>query len=385
VTLAAEESAERAHWLRLALTEGVGPVGARRLLEAFGLPDAVFSAEAAQLAAVVGPAGARALRHPGPARERAVAQALRWAGTTGHHLITLACADYPPALAQVPDAPALLYGVGRREILTRPMVAVVGSRNATAAGVADARGFARALSAAGWTVASGLALGIDAAAHDGALQGGAGTVAVVGTGVDVVYPERHRILYGRIADDGLVLSEFPLGTPPAPGLFPRRNRLIAGLARGVVVIEAAPRSGSLITARLAADFGREVFAVPGSIHSPLARGCHALIRQGAVLVESADDMLAELPPANPSLDPPTRPMAAGRPGRELAISAPLSSPDQDPILAAVGHEPVLPDTLAAHLGLPAGELGARLVMLELAGRLQRLPDGRVARPPPPVG
>jgi DNA processing protein len=267
-------------------------------------------------------------------------------------------------------------------VLARPMLAVVGSRNATAAGVANARTFSRALSASGWTVASGMALGIDAAAHDGALQGGAGTVAVVGTGVDVVYPQRHRALAGRIAADGLVLSELPLGTQPAPGLFPRRNRLIAGLSKGVVVVEAAPRSGSLITARLAADFGREVFAVPGSIHSPLARGCHALIRQGATLVESADDVLAELPPADPSLDPPTRPLSAGPPAREPAITVRATSPDQDPILSVVGHEPVRPDTLAAHLGLPVGEVGARLVVLELSGRLQRLPDGRVARPPP---
>jgi len=382
VTLADTDSAELEHWLRLALTQGVGPVLARRLLEAFGLPDAVFGTDLPTLAAVVGNAAARALRRPDAARDQSVAQALSWAREDAHHLVTLACDDYPASLAQVPDAPPLLYAVGRREVLARPMLAVVGSRNATAAGMANARAFSQALSSAGWTVSSGLALGIDAAAHDGALQGGAGTVAVLGTGVDVVYPERHRALAGRIAADGLVVSELPLGTQPAPGLFPRRNRLIAGLSKGVVVVEAAPRSGSLITARLAADFGREVFAVPGSIHSPLAKGCHALIRQGATLVESADDVLAELPPVDPTLDPPTRPLAAGAAPREPIITVRARSPDQDPILAVVGHEPVQPDTLAAHLGLPAGELGARLVILELSGRLQRLPDGRVARPPP---
>jgi DNA processing protein len=275
-----------------------------------------------------------------------------------------------------------MYLTGRRETLARPMLSMVGSRNATAGGVANARAFGRALSEAGWTIASGMALGIDGAAHEGSLEGGSGTLAVLGTGADVLYPARHKGLAARIALDGAILSELPLGTEPAPGLFPRRNRLIAGLSHGVLVVEAAMKSGSLITAAQAGDFGRDVFAIPGSIHSPLARGCHALIRQGAKLVESIEDLLTELPPANHPLDPRTRPMSASAHSAAVPLQTPIDAPDHDPILAVLGHEPVLPDTLAMHLDLPSGALGARLVMLELAGDLQRLPDGRVIRPPP---
>jgi DNA processing protein len=382
VPLAPGDADDLACWLRLVLTPGVGPVAARNLLEAFGLPNAVFESAGGLLDEVAGPRLAAVLRHRNPERERRIARALDWARADDHHLVTMADADYPPQLLRIPDAPPVLYAVGVREVLARPAVAVVGSRNPTAGGVANARSFSRALSEAGWTVASGLALGIDAAAHEGALAGGAGTVAVLGTGADVVYPSRHRALAARIAADGAVVSELPLGTEPSPGQFPRRNRLIAGLAHGVLVVEAALQSGSLITARQAGDFGREVFAIPGSIHSPLARGCHALIRQGAALVESVDDVLAELPSVDHPLDPATRPMTASAHSRPATLTERIELPDDDPILAALGHEPVLPDLLAEHLSLPSGELGARLVVLELAGRLHRLPDGRVVRPPP---
>ncbi len=380
--LAIGDREDLGYWLRLTLTAGVGPVVARRLLEQFGLPHAIFESAGGLLAEVAGNRLADALRARDAAREHKVAEALDWAESGAHHLVTLADPDYPALLLQIGDPPALLYLAGCREVLLRPMLAVVGARNATAGGTANARSFARALSGAGWTVASGLALGIDAAAHDGALAGGSGTVAVLGTGADVVYPSRHRSLAHRIANDGAVVSELPLGTAPLPGLFPRRNRLIAGMSRGVLVVEAAVQSGSLITARQAGEFGRDVFAIPGSIHSPLARGCHALIRQGAKLVESADDVLSELPPIEHPLAPSTWPMSVST-HTLLDVYPPASdSPDRDPVLGAIGHEPVLPDTLATHLGMPAGELGARLVMLELAGRLQRLPDGRVARAPP---
>jgi DNA processing protein len=382
VPLSPGDSEDLACWLRLVLTPGVGPVAARGLLEAFGLPNAIFESAGGLLDEVAGPKLAAALRHRDAGRERRVADALDWVRAADHHLVTLADADYPPQLLRIADPPPVLYAVGVREVLSRPAVAVVGSRNPTAGGVANARSFARALSEAGWTVASGLALGIDAAAHEGALAGGAGTIAVLGTGADVVYPSRHRGLAARVAADGVVLSELPLGTGPAGGQFPRRNRLIAGLSHGVLVVEAALQSGSLITARQAGEFGREVFAIPGSIHSPLARGCHALIRQGAALVESVDDVLVELPSVDHPLDPATRPMTASAHSRPPVLSERIELPDDDPILAALGHEPVLPDLLAEHLALPSGELGARLVVLELAGRLQRLPDGRVARPPP---
>ena len=376
-------------WLRLVLTPGIGPIHARRLLERFGSPRAIFESDATALSVVAGERMARLLLSDDGARRRKVAQALEWARTESHHLITLADADYPRHLLQIDDAPPLLHAVGRRDILSRPMLAMVGARNATAAGAANARTFARTLSGAGWTITSGLALGIDAAAHEGALQGGAGTVAVVGTGADIVYPARHRALADRIAADGLIISELPLGTPPSAGLFPRRNRLIAGLSHGVVVVEAALQSGSLITARQAGEFGREVFAIPGSIHSPLSRGCHALIRQGALLVESAREVIDELPAltAAPVVD-----IACARPERGGADAASAlgrsRAPDvdagiiQDPVMAAIGHDPVQPDTLATHVGLDAGELGARLVILELSGLIRRLSDGRVQRPSP---
>lgn len=376
-------------WLRLVLTPGIGPIHARRLLERFGSPRAIFESDAAALAAFAGARMARLLRSDDGARRRKVAQTLEWARAESHHLITFADADYPRHLLQIDDAPPLLHAVGRRDILSRPMLAMVGARNATAAGTDNARAFARTLSSAGWTITSGLALGIDAAAHQGALQGGAGTVAVVGTGADIVYPARHRALADRIAADGLIVSELALGTPPSAGLFPRRNRLIAGLSHGVVVVEAALQSGSLITARQAGEFGREVFAIPGSIHSPLSRGCHALIRQGALLVESAREVIDELPAltAAPIVDascaPPERDGA--QPASAVGGSrVPVIDPGvtQDPVMAAIGHDPVQPDTLAIHVGLEAGELSARLVILELNGLIRRLSDGRVQRPPP---
>ncbi len=382
MSLAPDDAQDLEHWLRLVLTPGVGPVGARALLERFGLPHAIFESGGGLLDEVAGRRLATALRARDPERERRVEHALEWAHAAGHHLITFADADYPPMLLRIADAPPLLYVVGQREALTRPAVAIVGSRNPTAAGVANARAFGHTLSRAGWTVASGLALGVDGAAHDGALQGGAGTIAVVGTGADLVYPSRHRRLAERIADDGAIVSEFPLGTEPSAGQFPRRNRLIAGMSHGVLVVEAALHSGSLITARQAGEFGRDVFAIPGSIHSPLSRGCHALIRQGAALVESAQDLLDELPQQDTDAHFQTLPMSASTHSAPEALTEGIEVSEQDPILGAVGYEPVLPDTLAAHLGLPAGDMVARLVVLELSGRLQRLPDGRVIRPPP---
>lgn len=370
--------------LRLTLTTGVGPVTITDLVEHCGAPAALLDADRDALAAAAGGRIADALCRPAPALERQVLQALDWAeASPRHHLVVPEDPDYPPLLRPLRDAPALLYAIGRRDALARPAIAVVGSRNPTAAGRSNAREFAFALSEAGWTVASGLALGVDGAAHEGALAGRAGTVAVLGTGVDVIYPGRHAALAERIATDGAVLSELPLGTGPAPGLFPRRNRVIAGMARAVLVIEAALHSGSLITARHAADYGRDVFAVPGSIHSPLARGCHALIRDGAGLAESAADVLQALPGLRSAPRPADA--AASEGTRQAACQAgsgvPTEAGDDDPILAAVGREPVLPDTLADHLGWPVGLLTARLVELEIEGRLMRLPDGRVVRPP----
>ena len=357
---------ELAFWLRLTLIPGVGSEARRALLKACGLPQAIFEASPQALAAIVDPALAdRLLHHECNA---GVEAALNWAAQAGNHLLTLADADYPQSLLSSDDPPLLLYAKGNTGMLNRPMLAMVGSRNATAQGVRDAEAFAGALGDAGLTIVSGLALGIDAAAHRGALATEAGTVAVIGTGADRLYPAKNEALARAIAEKGIVLSEFPLGTPALASNFPRRNRIIAGLGLGCLVVEAALRSGSLITARLAAESGREVFAMPGSIHSPLSRGCHQLIRQGAKLVEAAQDILEELrwdalpATANPADDSAAKP-----------------NDDEEQVLALLGHAPCALDTLSARSGLTPADLLAMLLPMELAGRVAQLPGGLYQR------
>ncbi|EGJ09899.1 DNA-processing protein DprA [Rubrivivax benzoatilyticus] len=352
-------------WFRLLQTPGLGREGARRLLAAFGSPEAVLAASPVALTELGGPALAATMARPAPECEARLAAARAWlAGETLRHAITLGDPAYPPLLLQTADPPLLLYVQGRTELLAAESVAIVGSREATPQGLANAREFARGLGEAGLTIVSGLAAGIDGAAHEGALAAGAATVAVVGTGPDRVYPARHKALARRIAETGAIVSEYDPGTPVLPEHFPQRNRIIAALARGTLVVEAAPRSGSLITARLAAEAGREVFAVPGSIHSPQSRGCHALIRQGAMLVEGVDDVLEVLRG--------TRPAAA-------LSAVPDADTPADPVLAALGHEPATLDALLARTGWPTAELSARLLELELDGQLARLPGGLFQR------
>ena len=358
-------AADLAAWLRLTLIPGVGGEARRVLLKAFGLPTAVFDASHAALAGIVGPVLAETvLTHDASG---AIDSALEWLAQSGNGLVTLADPDYPQALLDSADPPVLLYLKGRRDILNRPMLAIVGSRNATAQGERDAMAFARGLGEAGLCIVSGLALGIDAAAHRGALATDAGTVAIIGTGADRLYPARNADLAREIAQRGAILSEFPLGTPALANNFPRRNRIIAGMARGTLVVEAAPRSGSLITARLAAEAGREVFAIPGSIHSPQARGCHQLIRQGAKLVETVQDVLEELGAAMPAAQalPP-----AGDTG--------LSSTEAR-VFAALGEAACDIDTLAERSGLTAADLLAILLPMELGGRVAQLPGGLYQR------
>jgi DNA processing protein len=362
--------ADLAAWLKLSLTPGVSGEAARRLLRAYGGPERVLAAARGELARHVPDAVAAALKQ-GDVGD-ALAAAARWLEDPANRVLTLADAAYPPQLLQIADPPPLLYVKGRAELLSHPAIAVVGSRNATAQGAANAEAFARTLSDAGLTVVSGLALGVDAAAHRGGLAGRAGSVAVLGTGADIVYPARNRALAHELAARGVLVSEFPLGTAALPGNFPRRNRLISGLALGCLVVEAAADSGSLITARLAAEQGREVFAIPGSIHSPLAKGCHALIKQGAKLVESARDILEELRLPLPDA-------AATRPA---APAAPASS-SASLVLEALGHDPCDRDTLATRSGLGAGELGALLTQLELDGHIAALPGGLYQRIFPP--
>lgn len=278
-----------------------------------------------------------------------------WLAEPVHQVLAWDDPDYPQRLLRLPDPPLVLFLVGRRELLNRPALAIVGSRNATPAGKENARAFAQALCEAGLTIVSGMALGIDGAAHEGALDAPASTIAVMGTGPDRVYPARHRALAHAIAAHGALLSEFPPGTPPLPQNFPQRNRIISGLALGVLVVEATLSSGSLITARLAGEQGREVFAIPGSIHSPFSRGCHRLIREGAKLVETAQDVLDEL-----------HWQGAGPTVRTLPPPAAVEG-EAATVLAALGHDPADVDTLVARSGLTAAAVATALVSLELAG------------------
>jgi DNA processing protein len=352
-------------WLRLLRTPGVGRGTARRLLASFGSAEAVFAAGRAALQTVASQAQADALGKT-PDDHDALTRATRaWlAAGPERHIVVLGDAAYPSALLESPDPPLMLYAIGRIDALARPSIAIVGSRNPSAQGRDNARAFAEYLGRAGLGVVSGLALGIDGAAHEGALAAGATTVAVMGTGADRIYPARHRALAHRIVDaGGLLVTEFDVGMPPLPDNFPLRNRIIAGLARGTLVVEAALPSGSLSTARAAADAGREVFAIPGSIHAPQSRGCHALIKQGAKLVESAADVLEEL----------------DWKGVPPAVATSAAEPVADALLDALGHDPVTLDALAARTGESAATLGARLLELELDGHVARLPGGLFQR------
>lgn len=348
-------------WLRLTLIEGLGAQTLRRLLLDFSTPQGVLAASRPALAARLAPDLVSAIT-AGGADDARLETVARWLEDPANRIVTLADAGYPQALLQIHDPPPLLYLKGSAGLLDRPGFAIVGSRNATAQGIANAEAFATVLGDAGFTIVSGLALGIDAAAHRGGLGSASSTIAVVGTGLDSVYPKRNHTLAHDIAAQGLLVSEFALGTPPLAANFPRRNRLICGLSRGVLVVEAALSSGSLITARLAADQGREVFAIPGSIHSPLAKGCHALIKQGAKLVESAQDILEEMG-------------MTGTPREAAAVSGEA----QHPLLEHIGFEPVDVQALCTRSGLDAAAVNAALTALEISGAIEALPGGRWQR------
>ncbi len=367
------------------MTPGIGDGAARRLLAAFGLPERIFIQPEAALREVASQAQAEALMQPPTGLQAQIDLTWQWlqAGDdkVSRRVVTLGDPGYPTSLLEMADPPPMLYVLGAPAFdLTQlgHSIAIVGSRNPTPQGATNARSFGRALGEAGLPVVSGLALGVDGAAHMGALDAAGdaprlATVAVVGTGLDRVYPARHRDLAHRITLQGLIVSELPLGTPPLTQNFPRRNRLIAGLARGTLVVEAALQSGSLITARLTSEQGKEVFAIPGSIHSPQSRGCHALIRQGAKLVESVNDILEELPPLHAPRSAAAASTASGGNGACAA-----SSPE-DPLLEALGFEPVSLDALGARTGWSAAQLQARMLELELDGHVSRLPGGLFLR------
>jgi DNA processing protein len=378
------ERAELAAWLRLTLTPGVGNTAARRLLATFGLPQNIFVQSALALQQCASTAQANALLAPPEGLPALLETTWQWlhaapAAGPARAIAPLGSPLYPQLLLDTEDPPLLLYILGPARFLTagaQPFpagrcLAMVGSRNPTPQGQENARQFGRALRAAGLTIVSGLALGIDAAAHEGALTEATpadatpATIAVVGTGLDRVYPRRNLDLAHRIATHGLLVSEYRLGTPPLAANFPKRNRIISGLSQGTLVVEAAPASGSLITARLAGEQGREVFAIPGSIHAPQSRGCHALIRQGAKLVESAQDVLEEL-------------RLPGTAAPASACSEASAEPDHG-LLAAMGFDPIGLDALQARTGLDTASLQVQLLELELAGAVARLPGGLFQR------
>jgi DNA processing protein len=405
---------ELAAWLRLSLAPGLKPAALRVLLGAFGLPEAIFNQSPEALAEVAGEAAARAVLAPStPDFEAQLDAVIAWRELPGNHLVTLDDPAYPPTLLTMPDPPPLLYIKGRLDLLHARAVALVGSRSATPQGAEDAERFARELSQAGVTIVSGLALGIDGAAHRGGLEGIGGTVAVIGTGADLVYPAAHHALARQIAAQGAILSEWPLGTPARAANFPQRNRLIAGLVSGVVIVEAAMRSGSLITARLANEMGRDIFALPGSIHAPLSRGCHRIIKQGAKLVETPDEVLEELGFAQSTTakiasrpatlwdgvgapeSSKTRPSKSVQPdsltahtalAQQMSGSAPAShtvppgmSAEALQLLDAIGHAPATLEILATRTEMGDAALQSTLLQLELAGQVTVLPGGRFTR------
>jgi DNA processing protein len=345
-------------WLQLTLVPGISPRQQQALLRTFGTPHQVLAETPAAVEAVLGAEAAAALAKG--AEPALLDRTERWLQEPGHHLLALGDPAYPSALLQIAVPPTVLYARGRIELLNAPTFAIVGSRNATPQGQRDAQDFARTLSDSGFCIASGLALGIDAAAHRGGLEGASASIAVIGTGADRDYPRRNGALAARLAREGCIVSEFPIGTPPLEENFPRRNRLISGLSRGVLLVEAARRSGSLITAGYALQQDRDVFAVPGSIHSSLSKGCHALIKEGATLVEHAHDILLEYRMAMPS--PAPHPSTS-------------RSERSHPVLDAMDSAPMSLDQVARRAKMGPADAAAALARLEVEGRVCALAGG----------
>ena len=380
------ERNELAWWLRLVLTPGIGNASARKLLAAFGLPAQVFTQSIGNLREVLSTAQAQALQTEPAGFAEALETTWNWlqADLQRRRVWVLGDEAYPQTLLNTEDPPLMLYALGHEAALVPgaldglPCVAIVGSRNPTPQGASNAREFGQALAQAGLTVVSGLALGVDGAAHQGALEGAGSaqiaTIAVVGTGLDRVYPKQNATLARQIASHGLLLSEYPLGTPPLAANFPQRNRIISGLSVGTLVVEAAMQSGSLITARMALEQGKEVFAIPGSIHSTQSRGCHALIKQGAKLVESAQDVMEELGAYRANLNRTCVPLE-----RDLLDAETHLPPAQRALVNALGFEPCSLDALQARTGMETANLQAELMSLELQGWLLRLPGGNFQR------
>ena len=367
-------------WLRLQHSERVGTVTARKLLNYFPDLDSALRAGRTELAAsgIAAPAIEALLK---PVDERAIERDRTWASAPGNHLIPLISERYPARLRSIINAPLVLYVSGDAEVLHTAQLAVVGSRNPTQSGLETARQFARHIAAMGITITSGLALGIDAASHMGALDVDGLSIAVSATGLDRVYPAQHQQLANRILEEGALVSESPIGTPVRAAFFPRRNRIISGLSLGVLVVEATVRSGSLGTAQHAVEQGREVFAIPGSIHSPMARGCHRLIKQGAKLIELAEEVLEELAPqlSESCCQPANGSAQAILDSGPGAIPHGVMDTTYRQLLDCIDYEPQTVDTLVERSGLVAAEVASMLLMLELEGQVSRLDGGKYTR------
>lgn len=360
------ESDESNLWIGLSQIQGLGSAKICQLLTSFGSPEKIFSASLSQLKEIVSDSIAKKI-HQG-IQSDAIQPIQDWLKKENTHLITLADAEYPQRLLQVTNPPAVLYAIGNTKWLNHHSIAIVGSRNATPQGEKNADNFAQEMCRQNLCIVSGMALGIDGAAHRGAIKCNGATIAVVGTGLDIVYPAKHRELAHQIAEHGLIISEFPLGTPSKAQNFPQRNRIISGLSLGCLVVEANVGSGSLITARLAAEQGREVFAIPGSIHSPVSKGCHQLIKQGAKLVESAEDILEELKTLAPEHSPfgPITQM-----GKEL--------PETNTLLRLMGYEAISFESLLESSALTTEALSSMLTLLEMEGKVATLTGGYYQR------
>jgi DNA processing protein len=377
--------AELLAWLNFLHAPGLGAGKRRAIYDTLGTIEAVVRMHESQARALrVSTETLAALRRP---EQNKIDLALRWLEHEAHQLIVLGDSAYPELLARASDAPVALWSIGDLARLRMPSIAVVGSRGATSQGADFAKALASAFSATGLTVVSGLALGIDSAAHLGALVGPGSTAAVLATGLDVIYPKQNTTLAEKIsAEGGVIVTEMPLGTAPLPALFPQRNRIISGLSLGVVVVEASLQSGSLVTARFAGEQGREVFAVPGSIHNPMARGCHQLIRQGAKLIESAEDVLSELTPiirgqlpASTTILRPAKPTRSATSQPKAAPAKPELNPEQAQFLELMGYDPINIDRLVDLSGLSIAALSATLLELELESLVDRLPGARYQR------
>ncbi len=368
-------------WLALSLIRGLGGESARRLLKEIGLPEAIFTTPASSLKSYVKASIASEIAKG--IDEEALASTLAWLQDDNNYIVTLADSDYPQSLLNIPDPPILLYVKGRLDLLNRQSLAVVGSRNATPQGINNAEAFAQSLSGSGLCIISGMAHGIDAAAHRGALscQGNhcGGSIAIVGTGLDKVYPSANRDLAHALAEQGALISEFPMGTPPLAANFPRRNRIISGMSLGCLVVEASLQSGSLITARMALEQSRDVFAIPGSIHSPQSKGSHALLKQGAKLVEAAQDILEELGSLIVSTKQPDTSSKPAPATHAQSNSSHEQGNLDSALLEHIGHDPVNVETLSTRCGLTVSELSAMLLTLELAGHISVLPGGMYQR------